>query len=142
MEKLELHQRMTHTYADGWSDLDEWQHLGTAKMLRWNATAEPLGFDDAGTYTTKVIGPRELRAVDPAANLAPYNKTLAQMSKHQRAVWAAMTDQQLQQHKGRTITVLAGKHYAAAVEGWPNVSRPLTGQGIGQQLHTLKHLNA
>jgi hypothetical protein len=81
-------------------------------------------------------------AVDPAANLAPYNKTLAQMSKHQRAVWAAMTAQQLQQHKGRPVTVLAGKHYAAAVEGWPNVSRPLTGQGIGQQLHTLKHLNA
>jgi len=81
-------------------------------------------------------------AVNPAANLAPYNKTLAQMSKHQRAVWAAMTAQQLQQHKGRPVVVLAGKHYAAAVEGWPNVSRPLAGQGIGQQLHTLKHLNA
>jgi hypothetical protein len=53
-----------------------------------------------------------------------------------------MTAQQLQQHKGRPVVVLAGKHYAAAVEGWPNVSRPLTGQGIGQQLHTLKHLNA
>ena len=64
MTKLELHQRITHTYADGWADLDEWQHLGTAKMLRWNATAEPLGFDDAGTFTTKVIGPRQLRAVD------------------------------------------------------------------------------
>ena len=22
MEKLELHQRITHTYADGWADLD------------------------------------------------------------------------------------------------------------------------
>jgi len=53
-----------------------------------------------------------------------------------------MTAQQLQQHKGRPVVVLAGKHYAAAVEGWPNVSRPLAGQGIGQQLHTLKHLNA
>lgn len=81
-------------------------------------------------------------AVNPAANLAPYNKTLAAMSKHQRAVWAGMTEQQLQQHKGRPVVVLAGKHYAAAVEGWPNVSRPLAGQGIGQQLHTLKHLNA
>lgn len=81
-------------------------------------------------------------AVTPTRQLQPYNKTLAQMSKHQRAVWAAMTDQQLQQHKGRQVVVLAGKHYAAAVDGWPNVSRPLAGQGIGQQLHTLKHLNA
>jgi hypothetical protein len=64
MTKLQLHQRMTHAYAAGWSDLDDWQHLGTAKMLRWNATAEPLGFDEAATYTTKVIGPRQLRAVD------------------------------------------------------------------------------
>jgi cytoplasmic iron level regulating protein YaaA (DUF328/UPF0246 family) len=81
-------------------------------------------------------------AVDPAANLAPYNRTLAEMTKHQRAVWAAMTAQQLQQHKGRPVVVLAGKHYAAVVEGWPNVTRPLAGLGIGQQLHTLKHLNA
>ena len=81
-------------------------------------------------------------AVNPEANLAPYNRTLAEMTKHQRAVWAAMTEQQLQQHKGRPVVVLAGKHYAAAVDGWPNVSRPLAGLGIGQQLHTLKHLNS
>jgi hypothetical protein len=37
--------------------------------------------------------------------------------------------------------VLAGKHYAAAVESWPNVSRPLAGLGIGQQLAALKNLN-
>jgi hypothetical protein len=37
--------------------------------------------------------------------------------------------------------VLAGKHYAAAVEGWPNVTRPLAGLGIGQQLAALKNLN-
>jgi cytoplasmic iron level regulating protein YaaA (DUF328/UPF0246 family) len=80
-------------------------------------------------------------AVNPAANLAPYNRTLAEMSKHQRAIWAGMTEQQLQQHKGRPIVVLAGKHYAAAVDGWPNVSRPLAGLGIGQQLRALKHLN-
>ena len=79
-------------------------------------------------------------AVSPTRQLQPYNRALTDMSTHQRAVWAAMTEQQLQQHKGRAITVLAGKHYAAAVESWPNVSRPLAGQGIGQQLHTLKSL--
>jgi len=40
----------------------------------------------------------------------------------------------------RQIIVLAGKHYAAALDTFPNVSRPLAGQGIGQQLHTLRSL--
>ena len=80
-------------------------------------------------------------AVNPTVNLAPYDRTLGEMSKHQRAVWAGMTEQQLQQHKGRPIVVLAGKNYAAAVDGWPNVSRPLAGLGIGQQLRALKYLN-
>lgn len=80
-------------------------------------------------------------AVSPTRQLQPYNRALSEMSTHQRAVWAAMTEQQLQQHKGRAITVLAGKHYAAAVESWPNVSRPLAGLGIGQQLAALKNLN-
>lgn len=80
-------------------------------------------------------------AVSITRQLQPYNRALSDMSTHQRAVWAAMTEQQLQQHKGRAITVLAGKHYAAAVESWPNVSRPLAGLGIGQQLAALKALN-
>ena len=80
-------------------------------------------------------------AVNPTRQLQPYNRTLAEMSKHQRAVWAGMTGQQLQHHKGRPVVVLAGKHYAAAVDGWPNVSRPLAGLGIGQQLRALKYLN-
>lgn len=79
--------------------------------------------------------------VSPTRQLQPYNRALTDMSTHQRRVWAAMTKQQLQQHKGRSITVLAGKHYAAAVDGWPNVTRPLAGLGIGQQLAALKNLN-
>lgn len=80
-------------------------------------------------------------AVSTTRQLQPYNRALSEMSTHQRAVWAAMVEQQLQQHKGRAVTVLAGKHYAAAVESWPNVSRPLAGLGIGQQLAALKALN-
>lgn len=80
-------------------------------------------------------------AVQPSSQLQPYNRTLAEMNKQQRAVWAGMTAQQLQQHKGRPIVVLAGKNYAAAVDGWPNVTRPLAGLGIGQQLRALKYLN-
>ena len=80
-------------------------------------------------------------AVSTTRQLQPYNRALTDMSTHQRRVWAAMVEQQLQQHKGRAITVLAGKHYAAAVESWPNVTRPLAGLGIGQQLAALKALN-
>jgi hypothetical protein len=80
-------------------------------------------------------------AVSTTRQLQPYNRALTDMSTQQRRVWAAMVEQQLQQHKGRAITVLAGKHYAAAVEGWPNVTRPLAGLGIGQQLAALKNLN-
>jgi hypothetical protein len=79
--------------------------------------------------------------IDPEQNIAPYDRALCKMNRQQRKVWAGMAAQQLQQHKGRTVTVLAGKDYAAAVEGFPNVRLPLKGQGIGQQLKTLKHLN-
>jgi hypothetical protein len=80
-------------------------------------------------------------AVSPSRELQPYNRALADMNTQQRAVWAGMVAQQLQQHKDRSITVLAGKHYAAAVDYFPNVSRPLAGLGIGQQLAALKALN-
>lgn len=80
-------------------------------------------------------------AVNPTRELQPYNRSFADMNAQQRKVWAGMTDQQLQNHYGRQIVVLAGKHYAAAVDGWPNVTRPLAGLGIGQQLRALKNLN-
>ncbi len=81
-------------------------------------------------------------AVSPTRQLQPYNRALTDMSTHQRAVWAANVKHALSEYNGRKIVVLAGKHYAAAVDTFPNVSRPLAGQGIGQQLHTLKNLNA
>ena len=64
------------------------------------------------------------------------------MTAKKRRQWAANVKHALSEFYGREIVVLAGKHYAAAVDTFPNVSRPLAGQGIGQQLHTLKHLNA
>jgi len=80
-------------------------------------------------------------AVSPTRQLQPYDRALCDMNTQQRQVWAGMVAQQLQQHKDRAITVLAGKHYAAAVDYFPNVSRPLAGLGIGQQLAALKNLN-
>jgi hypothetical protein len=77
-------------------------------------------------------------ATDPNAVLNPYNVTLSEMTAADRAQWAKTTAAQLDQHKSRAITVLAGANYAAAVNGFNNVSRPLAGLGIGQQLAKLK----
>jgi len=81
-------------------------------------------------------------AMFPDFPVSPYNVTLSTMAADDRRTWAANVRHALSEYNGREIVVLAGKHYAAAVDTFPNVSRPLAGQGIGQQLHTLKHLNA
>jgi len=81
--------------------------------------------------------------VHPFAEYQPYNLALCNMTKAERRDWAEIVQAQLQAlgAQEREITVLAGSHYATAVEGFPNVRLPLKGQGIGQQLKTLKHLN-
>jgi hypothetical protein len=80
-------------------------------------------------------------AVFPNLLIAPYDLSLSTMAADDRRQWAANVRHALSEYHGRQITVLAGKHYAAAVEGWPNISRPLAGLGIGQQLAALKNLN-
>ena len=80
-------------------------------------------------------------AVDPTEILAPYDRALSKMTKRERAGWTMWVANQLLRNYGRGIVVLAGKHYAQALAGYPNVSYPLRGQGIGQQLQTLKGLN-
>lgn len=80
-------------------------------------------------------------AVEPTDLLAPYNRALSKMTKRERLTWEITTAGELMQHHGRDIVVLAGKHYAQALAGFPNVSYPLRGQGIGHQLQTLKGLN-
>lgn len=79
--------------------------------------------------------------VDPDAWLTPYNCTLSDMTTADRAEWAQRTAAELEPHRHRQIIVLAGKHYAAAVENFPNVTRPLEGLGIGEQLAALKQMN-
>jgi hypothetical protein len=80
-------------------------------------------------------------AVFPNLLIAPYDLSLSTMAADDRRQWAANVRHALSEYHGRAITVLAGKDYAAAVESWPNVSRPLAGLGIGQQLAALKNLN-
>ena len=81
-------------------------------------------------------------AIEPDSIIDPYNVTLSDMTKAERAAWTAATAAQLAPHKDREIIVLAGANYAAAVEGFADVSRPLAGLGIGQQLAKLKTMTA
>jgi len=64
MSTLELYQRETHTYTSGWSHLDQWEHIGTAKILEYRQTTWPADYDEGGQYVTKVIAPRELKGRD------------------------------------------------------------------------------
>ena len=70
MSTLELFERESHTYAPGWSHLDSWAHIGTAKLLQQRMTREPEGYDDGGAYLAKVIAPRELKGRDLSRAIA------------------------------------------------------------------------
>ena len=69
MSKLELFERETSTYRDGWAGLDSWAHIGTAKLLQQRMTREPEGYDDGGEVM------RELRKIEneayPSLNITP-----------------------------------------------------------------------
>jgi cytoplasmic iron level regulating protein YaaA (DUF328/UPF0246 family) len=80
-------------------------------------------------------------AVQAGQVLAPYDRALADMNTQQRKVWAATTSQQLERYRDRITVCLAGKHYAAATTRFAFISYPLAGQGIGEQLATLKRSN-
>lgn len=52
MQKIQLHQRITFKFAQGWDGEDEWRHVGNAKVLHprnahWNG--------EIGGYTVRVI---------------------------------------------------------------------------------------
>ena len=59
---IELYERLTHQYADGWRDLDDERYLGTVKMLSLRLTRDD-GID-GNTHLTRVIAPTDLSAVD------------------------------------------------------------------------------
>jgi len=121
----------------------------SARKLDKPAKARDLYQGQAFTLATKAAAGADVLilsalhgAVEPDSIIDPYNVTLSDMTKAERAAWTAATAAQLAPHKDREIIVLAGANYAAAVEGFGNVSKPLQGLGIGQQLAKLKSLSA
>jgi len=55
---IEISERRTFKFNDGWNGLDDWEHLGEAKVLaprnrRWDG--------DSGGYTVRVIAGSAMR---------------------------------------------------------------------------------
>jgi len=58
MNKFQLYIRNTEQFSSGWSSLDEWQDIGTAKVLaRRNRSEDTYG--DTTYWTERVVVPRE-----------------------------------------------------------------------------------
>lgn len=50
MQAVNLYERRTFKYVDGWSNADSWDYLGTIKMTPPKMTREGESYDDGGTY--------------------------------------------------------------------------------------------
>jgi hypothetical protein len=72
--------------------------------------------------------------VHPDATVEPYDLTLNDMGADARRQWAAKVAAQLSDYRSDRLTVLAGSAYCGWVDQFANVTRPMEGLGIGQQL--------
>lgn len=72
--------------------------------------------------------------VHPDATVAPYDQTLNDMPAEDRRAWSARVARQLAAYAADELTVLAGAAYCGLVHEFENVTRPMEGLGIGQQL--------
>ena len=58
MNKFTLYIRSTNQFRDGWSQLDDWQDIGTGKVLaRRNHSEDAYG--EYYSWTERVVVPRE-----------------------------------------------------------------------------------
>jgi hypothetical protein len=76
--------------------------------------------------------------VAPDALVAPYDETLNRVGVAGRRAWDGAVLAQVRALGPAQITVLAGSKYCGWCDRVPNVSRPLRGLGIGQQLAWFK----
>ena len=86
----------------------------------------------------------EHELLEPDAVIAPYENTLNGMSSERRKAWAKRVLRQLLPwvSKGSHIVILAGKLYRehlvnVLTDTGAEVTVPMTGLGIGKQLHWL-----
>lgn len=50
MHLLNVYERKTHKYADGYDHHDEWEHMGTLKLTPRVQVREGNDYGDGGTY--------------------------------------------------------------------------------------------
>ena len=60
--KIDVFERLTHQYRDGWSGEDQHQYIGRAKVLRYQRLADD-GIDGK-SHKTLIIAPAALRGTD------------------------------------------------------------------------------
>lgn len=72
--------------------------------------------------------------VYPDETIEPYDVTLNDMGADARRKWSHKIAEQLQDYQNDQITVLAGSAYCGWIDQFQNVTRPMEGLGIGQQL--------
>jgi hypothetical protein len=78
--------------------------------------------------------------LSPRDEISTYDMTLNDMSAEQKRAWSEKVRHQLKQFSGDELVVLAGKNYCGWTDGF-DVTRPLEGMGIGQQLQFLTKEN-
>ena len=79
--------------------------------------------------------------VQPGDVVAPYDTTMADLSKFERGAWADRVTDQLVKIDPDRIVALAGRNYRDALTSWPRfrfcfpagLAAPLEGLGIGYQ---------
>ena len=79
--------------------------------------------------------------IKPETRIAPYDRTLNDLPKHERDAWGSVVKDQLKEWKDHKIILLAGNKYCEWVTDEYTTERPMEGLGIGQQLAWLKREN-
>jgi hypothetical protein len=79
--------------------------------------------------------------VDPEDVIAPYNMFMNNQTRLYKIVWADAVARKIKKRNPSRVVILAGKHYreylVPMLKGF-DVSVPMRGMGIGQQLQWLK----
>lgn len=69
MQEVHTYKRLTHSYRDGWSYMDNDEFLATVKLTPRKMVEEGAGYDEGDTYLQYVRVPRNVKAAELAQAL-------------------------------------------------------------------------
>jgi len=58
MALLQVHERISHAFDDGWAAHDSWEHRGAAKLLAERQVRAPEALGDDGDYIVNAVALR------------------------------------------------------------------------------------